>query len=358
MSHYERRLEADLADIRGRVGAIGEAVLAAIEQAVAALLAGDRAQAYETILGDLAINRAIRALDRKSHAFVARHLPSAGHLRFVSAVLRIAVAIERIGDYAVTIAREAVQLSAAPPAGIARDVEPMAEQCRQVLRQALEAFDRADTGLAQGTVAMARQIDDGFDRVYADLVAAGESEARPVTDLFALLMVLNRLERIADQAKNVCEETLFAATGETKAPKVYQLLFVDPGDDFATQMARAVAAKTYPEGGDYQSAGWRPAERLRPGLSDFLERRGIDLGEARPTALEARREALNHCHVLISLGGDPRPHLPAIPYHTVVQVWDLDRSAQDADDDYQAIYRQLATRIHTLMEALHGDEAS
>ena len=43
----------------------------------------------------------------------------------------------------------------------------------------------------------------------------------------ALLSALNHLERISDQAKNICEETLFTITGETKAPKVYKILFLD-----------------------------------------------------------------------------------------------------------------------------------
>ena len=54
-----------------------------------ALLTLDRDLAYATVLGDKPINREIRELDRLCHAFVARHLPSAGHLRFVSSVLRL-----------------------------------------------------------------------------------------------------------------------------------------------------------------------------------------------------------------------------------------------------------------------------
>ena len=69
-----------------------------------ALLTRDRELAAEVILGDLPINREVRAIDALCHAFVARHLPSAGHLRFVSSVLRLNVELERIGDYAVTIA--------------------------------------------------------------------------------------------------------------------------------------------------------------------------------------------------------------------------------------------------------------
>ena len=114
MTHYEERLEQDLAAIRERVRDITQRVDVALAHATKALITGDRGLANETILGDLVINRRVRKLDGRCHAFVARHLPSAGHLRFVSAVMRLSIALERIGDYAVVIARELGQLDQEP----------------------------------------------------------------------------------------------------------------------------------------------------------------------------------------------------------------------------------------------------
>jgi len=94
---YEERLQRDLNKIRTSVAEVSEKVEHALRQAIKALLTRDRQLANETILGDLPINRAIRHIDRLCHFFVARHLPSAGHLRFVSAVLRMNIAIERLG---------------------------------------------------------------------------------------------------------------------------------------------------------------------------------------------------------------------------------------------------------------------
>ena len=86
------------------------------------------------------MNRMTRRIDHLCHLFVARHLPSAGHLRFISATLRLDVELERVGDYAVSIAREAVQLSEPPTSAIARDIEMMAEQVQAVLHDAIRAF--------------------------------------------------------------------------------------------------------------------------------------------------------------------------------------------------------------------------
>ena len=81
MSHYEERLQEDLDRLHTTVQTLGDTVGTAMRNAVRALLENDVELANEVIIGDLAINRSSRDLDRSCHAFVARHLPSAGHLR-------------------------------------------------------------------------------------------------------------------------------------------------------------------------------------------------------------------------------------------------------------------------------------
>lgn len=81
MGHYEERLEQDLNQIRAEVVRVGEWVEKALRDALRSVLMLDRPLAYKTILGDKRINRATERLDRHCHYFVARHLPSAGHLR-------------------------------------------------------------------------------------------------------------------------------------------------------------------------------------------------------------------------------------------------------------------------------------
>ena len=97
MSHYEERLEQYLTRIITTVRDLGERVEVAVDRAVRALLTSDHDLSSAVIVGDLPINRDVRNLDRLCHVFVARHLPSAGHLRLVSSVLRLNIAIERTG---------------------------------------------------------------------------------------------------------------------------------------------------------------------------------------------------------------------------------------------------------------------
>ncbi len=115
VTHYEERLERDLGEIRSRVRAVGDLVEEQVRDAIQALLTMDPDLANQVILKDRIVNRETRDLDRLCHGFVVRHLPVAHHLRYVSAVLRMDVALERVGDYAVTICRHSIRCSTLPP---------------------------------------------------------------------------------------------------------------------------------------------------------------------------------------------------------------------------------------------------
>lgn len=362
MTHYEERLAGDLERIRERVVQAARFAERAFADAIKAMRNHDDDLAYATILGDHRLNRDINELDALCHAFIARHLPSAGHLRFVSSVLRMNIAIERIGDYAVTVARESAQLTERPTDEILRDLGMMAEQSRGMLSQATDAFEQRSADLARGTIAMARNVDLSFDNVFSDLLEAGRDGRRPLKDLFALLITFNRIERVSDQAKNLCEEIIFVETGKTKPPKVYPIAFVDERNDCLSIMAQAIAEKAYPNGGRYSSAGWDPADGLDPGFEAFMDRRGHATDDLEPAGVEARLGDLEGLYVIVGIGADPRPHLPSLPYHVVVQVWDVEPPTEGLDRErtdalLEDRYRELAGRVEDLMETLHGEAA-
>jgi len=359
MTHYEERLERDLERIREKLRRLAEKIGQALRNATHAVLTHDHALASDTILDDLEINRQIRALDERCHAFIALYLPSAGHLRYISSVLRLNIALERVGDYAVAIAREAAQLSDKPPGTVAGDIELMAEQSGRLFQESMIAFNAASPERARGTQGMAYQVSVTFAKVFADLLKAGEKGKRPLRDLFALLVVFNRLSRVADQAKNVCEETIFAVTGETKAPRVYRILFLDERNAGASQLAEALARKAFPTTGSYESAGWAPADTLDPGFKEFMDNRGFDVGSLRPSGLPPTHEQLATYQIIISLQGDARPHLEELPFHTVLLEWDVGAADRSADETaLEEMRKALAARMQELMERLRGEGAS
>ncbi len=361
-THYQERLEQDLAEIKKRIKDVADGVETAFRNALHAVQVADRQLAARTVLGDLLINRRVRELDGKCHVFVAQHLPSAGPLRLVSSVLRLSVELERIGDYAVTVAREQAQLSSQPSSEMLRNIELLGDQAIAMFHQAVGAFDTANADLARGTMAMAPQIESTFQKFFRELSKEGEEGERPIKDHFATLAILNCIGRMAARSKNICEEAVFVVSGETKGPKVYQLLFVDERDDALTQLAVAYARRAYPESGKYSSAGWKPASKLEPRGKIFLESRGFDVDELAPTDLASLKDQLDTTNVVVSLGGDIRERIGALPFRTVLLEWDLGVAPYDLDQDraeaaLESAFGQLKAELGSLMETLRGEQA-
>ncbi len=358
--HYEEQLDRDLAIIRTAVKEMGERVQEAVKNAVHALLTGNRALANQTILDDGHINRDMRKVDYLCHIFVARHLPSARHLRLISSVMRVNIALERIGDYAVTICREQKQLGEPPGDMLARDIQLIAKECGIMLQQSITAFEQENADLAKGTKLMADQIEHTFSHIFPDLLALGESGGCNLREIFALFVALSHLERISDQAKNICEDAVFLVTGEEKPFKTYQVLFVDETNDAAGPMAEAIARKAFPGSGIYASSGTRPAENMHPGMVAFMNQHGFDFTDMRPQALNLLPDELENLHVVVSVKGPVSDYIPQIPFHTVDLEWDLPAPPPEGpgdDKSWAAIYEQLLLNIRHLMETLRGKEA-
>ena len=362
--HYEERLDRDLERIRELVAQVAEQVTTALKNSVQSLYSMDRHLANKTILRDHPINRSTREIDRLCHRFVARHLPSAGHLRFISSVLRLSLELERLGDYAVTICRETLDLSGPLDANLEKEVDRMARDSFYMLEQATQAFNKRNTELARGTMGYADQVERSFSAVLQELVAKGQQGVLEVKDLFATLVIFSMLERVSDQAKNICEEALFALTGEGKPPKVYPILFLEKADACRSQLAAGIARKAYPNSGSYSSAGITPATRVDPLLGSFMEQHGLPFDKVQPSRLDRITKPLSSFHAVVSLEGPISDYITEVPFNTVALEWSIpsplpeDHSDEERLAAYREIHQTISLNIRELLEILHGKEAS
>jgi phosphate transport system protein len=360
MSHYEERLERDLTAVRKQVADMAVLVETSVRNAMHALQTGNHKLASATIIADHAINRSMRRIDDLCHKFIALHLPTAGHLRMLSSVIRANIELERIGDYAVTIARESLQLSTPPSGSMVHELERVSNETQLMLGQAIKAFNELNPEMAKATMVMEEQMENDLDVIYSELMVNDDRDS--VKNTLAMFAVFTQLKRVADQAKNLCEETVFASTGDTKAPKVYNILFIDEDNSCQSQIAEAIARKNFPESGNYSSAGRQPADELNPAMVKFLDSRGTALGVgARPSTLDMTPLELSKLQVIVSLQGPVQSYLEQIPFHTTPMEWDIG-PAPESDDEagigrLEEIYRDIAMQVRDLMEALRGEGA-
>lgn len=358
MSVYEARLQRDLDNIHALVNSLSERVEKSLDNAIQVVFNANEDLAYRTILGDAAINRLSRELDRLCYAFVALHLPSAGHLRRISSTLRVNLQLERIGDYAVTISREALQLSSRPEGMVARELEMVATDARRMLHQSVEAFKDGNGEVARATMHLADDAEHTMDQVYDDLMS---TDGRPdVKELVALFAIYNMLKRVWDQAKNICEETVFTVFGESKPAKTYKVLFVDEDNGCLGPMAEAIGRKSFSNGVIYNSGARAPAERIDPPLVDFMHEHGFDLSQAKPLAFSSSPEKLSNYFVIVSLQGPVRSYVPEIPFHTSCLTWDVGSPPNGLGESetrrrYEELYREITAQLRDLTDLLSGE---
>jgi phosphate transport system protein len=357
MSHLEERLEHDLNEIRDQIANMGSSVEQALDSAFRALHDGNDKLAFTTILSDLPINRLMRKIDRLCHSFIAVHLPSAGHLRLISSVIRANIILERIGDYAVTIAREAVQLDEVPRGHMSKELKIISAEAISTLSESISAFNSSNAVRARDAIAMARKVEHDMDGIYAELLDRAEKKHGCNRDTMIYLIIFTQLKRVADQAKNLAEQAVFIETGETKTPKVYRILFIDEDNSCLGPMAEMIAGKIYPDIGEYTSAGVHPADSLNASMKEFMQQRGFSLTEMAPQQLDSSRESLSEYHVIVGLHKKVLKAVVKIPFRTSALNWkDVKIPKSDDAEAWETLHKTLALHIRELLTLLRGDE--
>jgi phosphate transport system protein len=356
MSLLEERLYRDQKEIRNKVADQAQAVEEAVNNAIHSLQTGNRKLAYSTILRDFPINRTMREIDRMCHRFIAVHLPSGTYLRLISSIIRVNIELERMGDYAVTIAREGIRISSPPSGILGRELDRMTVDTITMVRQSIKAFNKQNSELARSTKHLSDNIQYNLDAVYTEIM--DNNQLQDVKDSLALFVVFTQLKRVVDQAKNICEDTVFAVTGKQKQPKVYNILFVDEDNSLLSQLAEAIARNNHTACGSFRSAGRTPAAEINPALAGFLAERVGGLEDASPTALgELTQLELAEQHVIVSLQGDISSYIDEVPFHTTALEWDVGSAVEAAGtQEIEALYRSLALQIKDLMDLMCGEE--
>ena len=347
MSHLEERMETDLNAIRDWLWKLGDDVEEALRGAKKVLALRDTTMAYDIILGDHPINRDSRECDRLCHTFIARYLPGAGALREMASTIRINVVLERIGDYAVTICREALQLEEPMPKRFSARIDGLADDSIEILTGARMAFREGNAERAIALMQAAKRMEGRMDVFYEELFA--EDDRMDAPTMMAIFVVFNLFKRVADQAKNICDQTVYAIRGVAKIPKVYPILFLDQPGSGIGQMATAIGRHSFPEAAQFAVATPGTSEPLPAALREFLAEAGLPDHDLDTEPLEALEHDFSHFIVLVSVNGDVADYVPKVPFHTSARNWSIPAGADRSEQ-----YRLLRREITDLLELLAG----
>jgi phosphate transport system protein len=127
--------------------------------------------------------------------------------------------LERMGDYAKGIANINIRMGDEPLLKPLIDIPRMAQKDVDMLHRALTAFVEEDVEAAQAIPIEDDEVDALYNKVYRELMTFVISDPKAIERANWLLWVAHNLERVADRVTNICERTIFIATGELKEIK-------------------------------------------------------------------------------------------------------------------------------------------
>ena len=210
-----RHFHDQLAHLKQRLLDMSDLATSLLDLSVDSLLSRDAKMAEGVIDGDRELDALELEVEDQAIALLALQQPMARDLRFIIASIKVSNDLERVGDHAVNIAQSAMRLANTSTI-ITPDPEiaDMSARARQMLRNALTAFVRADGALGREVCRADDEVDAMHNSVFRILVTHMMEDARTITPSLELLLVSRNLERVADLATNIGEDAVFLAEGK------------------------------------------------------------------------------------------------------------------------------------------------
>lgn len=208
--------DAQMHALEQRLLSMGSFVEGMLESSVKALIDQDVALAREVIRRDDVADDLNVDIEMTCMRLLALQHPVSRDLRTIGTTLKIITDLERIGDYAVDIARASLELALQPHRKPLTRIPRMAEITSRMVRGALEVFVGRNLAKIDEIVALDDEVDELNIQVWQGMIGEMEQDARSISRATHLIIVARSLERIADHAVNVAERVQYMETGDLR----------------------------------------------------------------------------------------------------------------------------------------------
>jgi len=213
--HISHKFDQEVKEVTSQVLHMGGLVHQQIERAVEALLKSDKAKAEKVIEDDIKVNTLDVHIDDLCNRIIVMRQPTATDLRLIMAIIKATNDLERMGDEAKRIARQAIDLSkrgALPE--IFDSIEQMAERVKEMLNRSLDAFARRDIDEAFSVIGLDRKVDKDYENLTRQQITHMMEDPRKIHESLDLLWSARALERIGDRSCNICEYVIYLVKGK------------------------------------------------------------------------------------------------------------------------------------------------
>lgn len=212
--HISRRYNKDIEDLRSSVLSMGGLVEAQLSRAIAAIVSGDSDLGLKVANDDYKVNKLEVGIDEECSRILATRAPAASDLRLIVAIIKTITDLERIGDEAEKIGFLASQLAAMDrPTDSYRELKYLGNHVADMLRAAMTAFARLDSGAALDVVKEDDKVDEEYEAITRQCITFMMEDPRSIRRFMNVTWAARSLERIGDHAKNISEYIIYMVQG-------------------------------------------------------------------------------------------------------------------------------------------------
>ncbi len=148
-------------------------------------------------------------LKEKVSQVIARYQPMADDLRTLISIMEIGYGLNRLGRYSRNIAQVLEAFQEIERCDTSIVVEP-AEVVNKMVEMALKAYEERDPELAREVISMDDSVDGAYNSYMKKVIKGEEKDPKCAV---ANTLILRYLERMADHAVQIAEESLYMIEG-------------------------------------------------------------------------------------------------------------------------------------------------
>ncbi|HEY3336219.1 MAG TPA: phosphate signaling complex protein PhoU [Candidatus Limnocylindrales bacterium] len=211
-STYDR----EVAEVKDNVLRMGALVETQIRAAISSLITHDAESALQVILDDGQINEVQRKATAMIAAVIATQQPVARDLRYLLTLDHVSYELERMGDHASSVAKQARKLAPFPPLGNYVDLPVLGERVAELVHGIIRALVDVDQAKAREVAALDDQVDSLYHAIFDRVLVLMREDAANVEAGTRILFASHYLERIGDRVTNIAEDIVFLASGEVE----------------------------------------------------------------------------------------------------------------------------------------------
>ncbi|NLW56874.1 MAG: phosphate signaling complex protein PhoU [Firmicutes bacterium] len=195
---------------------MGEGVKRVVLRSIDALVNRNNQAALEIINEDDLIDNQLIVIEEKTTQLLAEQNPKGKELRCCLSIFKLAKDLERIGDYANNIAKIALELKNEEYIKPLTHLAQMSTLVVNMLEVALQSFVDGDVDLAEAVCRKDEKADNLYEEIYDELtqLLTDSGDLKRVQQAIRFHLIARFLERIADHATNISEETILLYTGK------------------------------------------------------------------------------------------------------------------------------------------------